>query len=104
MPPNGGDRLNEIYRLERENNQMLRGMKRRAFWGGLLRIVIYLIMLGVPVWLFFSYLYPVVEQLNDTVGSLTGGKIQFADQLSGMNDWFKQVQAFFQGMASSTRQ
>lgn len=103
MPPDR-NHLEEIYRLERENNKMLKSMKRRAFWGGIVKLVVYLFLLGVPVWLFFSYLYPVVEQLNETVGTISGGKIQIGEQFSGMAEWFAKAQDFFKGVASSTKQ
>ena len=45
----------EIYRLVRENNKMLHSMRRNAFWGGVIKFLLYAILLvALPWWLFFT--------------------------------------------------
>lgn len=95
-------RLDEIYRLERENNKMLHSMRRNARWGFLFRILLTLLALGVPIWLYFSYLAPVVEQLEVTISAITGRKVQMEDQFSGFAEMFQKFQEYFKS-ASSTQ-
>jgi hypothetical protein len=64
--------LKETYRLTQENNRMLRSMRRNAFWGGVIRLIIYAALLLVPVWFYFTYLAPVVEQMMQTVEQIQG--------------------------------
>ncbi|MBI5644806.1 hypothetical protein HY970_01790 [Candidatus Kaiserbacteria bacterium] len=65
-------RLEEIYRLERENNRMLHGMRRRAFWGGIVKMLIYMAALGVPVWIYFAYLAPIMQEMMHTYQQIQG--------------------------------
>ncbi len=95
-------KLDEIYRLERENNKLLHGMRRNARWGFLFRILLALLALGVPIWLYFTYLAPVVEQLETTVSTITGRKVQLENQFSGFTEMLKKFQEYFKTASSTT--
>ncbi len=97
-------KLDEIYRLERDNNRMLRSMRRNAFWGGLFKIILYLFVLGVPIWLYFTYLAPVVEQLNNTMSSISGTRVQIQDQFSGWGEAYQHFKDYFKTASSSSSQ
>ena len=64
--PNSEKKLEEIYRLTKQNNKMLRSMKRWAFWGTIFKILLYALFLGIPLYLYFTVLQPV---LNDTAAA-----------------------------------
>ncbi len=93
--------LREIYRLEKENNKMLRSLKRQAFWGGLFKLVLFLLALGVPIWLYFTYLAPVVKQIEATVTTATGRKAELEGQLS---EWMALLDQFKEKMQSASGQ
>jgi hypothetical protein len=67
MASNNEDLLKETYKLARENNRMIHAMRRNAFIGGIIKIVIYVALIGVPIWLLFTYVYPI---LNTAIGAL----------------------------------
>jgi hypothetical protein len=99
IEPMNGPQLHEIYRLEKENNKMLRSLKRQAFWGGLFKLAMYLFFLGLPIWLYFSYLAPVIKHMDDTLSAATGKKIQLEGQLA---DWAQKFESFKSMFTPST--
>ena len=59
--PEGGN-LQEIYRLTKENNQMLHAMRRNAFLGGLFKFIFYaVVFIALPAWVYITYLAPVMQ-------------------------------------------
>ena len=68
MPPNDRDqKIEEIYRMVRNNNKMIRSMKRAAFWGTIFKFVIYAFLLGIPVYLYFTIFQPMLAELLGTM-------------------------------------
>lgn len=64
---NDDDLLRKTYALARENNKLLRRMRRAAIWGTIIKLVIYGALLGVPVWLYFQFFQPVLQEAYGTV-------------------------------------
>ena len=67
--------LRENLKLAKENRRMLRQIRRGMFWGGILRLVIWAIILGVPVILYLYFLQPYVDaalELYSSFGIETG--------------------------------
>ena len=81
----------ELYRLVRENNKMLHSMRRHAFWGGIFKLMLYIAALAIPVLLYFNYLYPIVQQMNATLTSVTGKKVELEGQFK---DWAAMIAQF----------
>ena len=68
---------------------MLRGMKRAAFWGTVLKLIIYAVLLGVPVYLYFTIFQPILAELLNAYAQLqeTGAQIQeTGNQLRSVTD------------------
>ena len=86
--------LRETYRLVQDNNRMLRGMRRSAFWGGLIRIVFYAALLLVPVWFYFTYMAPIVEQTLNTMNQIQGSGARAQTEFGNLQDLLKQLQAY----------
>ncbi len=83
---------------------MLHSMKRRAFWGGLFKLALYLLALGIPIWLYFVYLAPIVKQMEATISSATGKKVELEGQLG---EWLKMLDQYrerLQGQSSTNQQ
>ena len=87
--------LRETYRLSQENNRMLKAMRRGAFWGGLVRIGIYALMLLVPFWFYLTYVAPVVNQMMQTVEKIQGTGAQAQAQFSGFQEAWREFQEKF---------
>ena len=91
MPPNQD--LKEILRLTQDTNHLLHKMHRGRVWGGIIKFVLYaLILVAAPLWLYSTYLAPTMEQMLETYGQIqgTGAKVQtqFGD-LQGILEQFK---------------
>lgn len=61
--------LEENIAVTRENNRLLRELRRNALLGFIARIVIWLILLGVPLLFISSYLAPIIETMSGKVES-----------------------------------
>jgi len=82
-------KLEEIYRVVKSNNKMLRSLKRQAFWGRVFKILIYAVILGIPVYLYFTIFQPILAELLDTYSQIQQVSGQFQDgaasvQLGGL--------------------
>lgn len=52
---------------------MLRAMRRRAFWGGILSVIWWAVIIGLPIILYWFYLAPIVEQVQGTYAQIGEG-------------------------------
>ncbi|OGG49620.1 hypothetical protein A2763_02965 [Candidatus Kaiserbacteria bacterium RIFCSPHIGHO2_01_FULL_54_36] len=98
----GEGQQREIYRLVRENNQMLHKMRRHAFWGGLIKFIVYALLLLAPLWLYMQYLAPVLDSTMQAVNQIRGTGAKAEAQFSGLEDAWQQFQENFSGFGSSS--
>lgn len=84
--------LKETYRLSQENNRMLKAMRRSAFWGGVIRIIVYAALLIVPFWFYLTYMAPLVEDMMRTVNQIQGTGAQAQAQFSDLRGMWEQLQ------------
>ena len=71
-------------------------MRRRAFVSGIIKFIFYVLVLIVaPVWLYMTYLSPIMNELSATVDQVrgTGAKAQL--QFEDFQDVLKQFQSQF---------
>ncbi|MBV9159107.1 MAG: hypothetical protein JO019_00745 [Candidatus Kaiserbacteria bacterium] len=94
--------LQEIYCLERENNKMLRSLHRQAWWGWIFKIVVYAVAIGIPIWLYFNYLFPVIHQMDQTLSAVTGKQVQLEGSFAGWAQLYQQFKDNFSGNATSS--
>jgi predicted PurR-regulated permease PerM len=95
--------LQETYRLAKENNKMLHSMRRNAFWGGLFKILFYLVFFViVPFYLYMQYLAPVVDQALKTMQQVQGSGTQAQLQLQNFQQTLQEIQSKIPGFNSST--
>ena len=84
--------LTELVRLTQENNRMLHKMRRNALWGGILKFVLYALVLVVaPLWLYATYLGPMMEQVLDTYQQIQGTGAKAQAQFSDIQNFFQQL-------------
>jgi galactitol-specific phosphotransferase system IIC component len=93
--------LTEILRLSQESNRILHKMRRNAFWGGLIKLIIYVVIFVVtPLWLYATYLAPVVESMSKTMQQIQGtgaqAQAQFSDFQKMWEDLQKRLPEFMQ--------
>lgn len=85
--------LDEIRRVTLENNRILHAMRRNAFWGGLIKFLFYIFVLVVaPLWIYTTYLQPLVQNMQQTLG-WEGGSAQV--QFGNLQEMWKQVETQF---------
>ena len=54
--------LEQTYTLAVENNKLLKKMRTGARIGFVFKLMFWAAMLGVPVWMYFTILQPVIQQ------------------------------------------
>jgi len=70
MPPTVGDNtelkklLEENLAVAKDNNRLLREMRRNAILGLIAKVVIWLVLLGVPLLFLSAYLGPLMDTLT----------------------------------------
>ena len=96
MESNNDQTQEEIYRLVKENNKMLHGMRRTAFWGGLFKLLIWAGLIAAPIWLYSVYLAPIVQNLQQTMNQVQGAGAKAQGQLNGLGDILKQFESKIQ--------
>ena len=80
--------LEEVYEIAKENNKMLHRMRRAAWFGGIMKLIFWIVMLGGPVWFYYQYGEPLVNDLLNTVSQIqdTSNQLQnVGSQFGGMN-------------------
>lgn len=96
-----GDKLDELIRLTKENNRMLRAMRRSAFLGGLFKFILWALFIIVPLWLYMQYLAPVMNSMLDTMEQIQGTGASAQAQMGGLNDSLQKLRdqfpQYFQG-------
>ncbi len=94
--------LTEIMRLTQENNRMLHKMRRNAFWGGLIKFIIYIVIfVVVPLWIYATYLAPVVETMVKTMNQIQGTGAKAQAQFSDFEKMWKDFQTKLPGFMQS---
>ncbi len=78
--------LEQVLRLAKENNQMLRSMRRNAWLGGIFKLAMWAVFIILPLWLYLQYIAPLmgtmlgtIEQMQQLQGTGTQVQAQFGD-------------------------
>ncbi len=73
MDPEIKKLLEETHALAKDNHQMLRAIRRDQWFGFIGRIIIWVIVLALPLYLYQQYVQPLVAKFQATTGSPTSG-------------------------------
>ena len=97
MPPQELERLvKETRQLAEDNNRLLRRIRRDALLGFVARIVLWLIVLGVPLFFLGTYLGPIMDALSGSGNqSLTPGLFGLPSE-EQVNKLIEQYQSQYQ--------
>ncbi len=92
--------LEQLLRLAKDNNRMLRAMRRDAFIGGVIKLIVWAALIIIPFWLYLNYLAPVLQsatsalqQVQQMQGVATGAQAQLgelSETLNGLKGLFPQ--------------
>ena len=67
--------LKEAVRLSKQNNKMLKSIKRSMFLGGVIKLVVWLIILGLPILFYYYFIRPYVSgalDIYNSIGNVVG--------------------------------
>ena len=78
MDPEIKDMIRKNLELSQENNKMLHSIKRGIFWGKIMRIVYWVIILGIGVGLYY-YVEPYIDGAVGAYGNVKGDLQSFKD-------------------------
>jgi len=73
MDPETKRQLEEIHALAKDNHRMLRSIKRHQWYSFLGTIIIWIVVLALPLYLYQQYLQPFVSKFSATTGITTSG-------------------------------
>ena len=77
MDPETKRTLDEIHALAKDNHRMLRAIRRDQWFGFVGRIIIWIIVLALPLYLYQQYLQPFVSKFSAASGTTTSGPFGF---------------------------
>ena len=77
--------VKENLELTKENNRLLRKIRRGSLLGGLMKIIWIAIILGVPVYLYFNFIEPILGDVIDAAQTIqeVGNKVQGVEEQIG---------------------
>lgn len=102
MDPEDRDLLERTFKLARDNNLMLRSMSRAALFNNLFRIVAWLIVLGGSIWLYTTYLGPVMSSLTNQANQAQSFSEGASDQFKAFSDMLEKLQQTLPSFSGAT--
>lgn len=89
--------LRETLEIEKENNRLLRRMHRDAVIGRIITLLVWAVMIGAPIVLYYYFLSPYVAQIQETYRGLeesAKGAQSLKDELpEWAREWFDTMSA-----------
>jgi hypothetical protein len=76
--------MKELLDLTRDNNKLLRKMRRHAIFGNVTRLIYWAVIFGVPVAFYYYYIQPQIGGIVETYDTVKGG----AEGIGGLLDKF----------------
>lgn len=102
MDPEDRDLLERTFKLARDNNLMLRSMNRAALFNNLFRILAWALVLGGSIWLYMTYLGPVMGTLTSQVNQAQSMSEGASDQFKAFSEMLEKLQQTVPGFSSAT--
>ena len=78
--------LEQVYRLAKENNQMVKAMRRDAFVKGIIGFVWWIIILFVLPYITWLYVQPYVAKVTAAYGQVQGTSNSINSSIKGLPD------------------
>ncbi|MEZ4104167.1 MAG: hypothetical protein R3B60_02685 [Candidatus Paceibacterota bacterium] len=81
------DLIKENQRLLIENNQLLRQMRRHSIIGAIFRFLWFVLVISIPVYIYFQYVQPNWENLTTKINELE----QTSAEVGEIKEWFNSL-------------
>lgn len=78
MQPEEKEMLKKTLELTQENNKMLHSIRRGMFWGRIVRIIYWIVIIGAAVGLYY-YISPYIDSAVGAYGSIKGDLKNFVN-------------------------
>jgi hypothetical protein len=78
MEPEEREMLKKTLELSQENNKMLHSIKRDMFWGRVVRVIYWIIIIGAAIGIYY-YIEPYLNGAIDAYGNVKGDLQSFGD-------------------------
>lgn len=90
--------VKENLRLAKENNRRLRSIQRGMFLGGMVRLLLTAVILGLPILIYFSVIKPYIDDATNTFEGIKTGETSILDLvnipgITVFEEQFKEQQA-----------
>ncbi|PIR40218.1 MAG: hypothetical protein COV33_00935 [Candidatus Zambryskibacteria bacterium CG10_big_fil_rev_8_21_14_0_10_34_34] len=70
--------LKKTLELSQENNDMLHSIRRGMFWGRVMRVIYWVVIIGVSIGVYY-YIEPYLNGAIDAYGNVKGDLKSFSD-------------------------
>ena len=61
-------------------------MRRSAFWGAVIKIIIWAALIGVPLWFYYTYFSPIMQSILETYQNVQGTGADVSAQLGDLKE------------------
>lgn len=78
MNPEEKEMLKKTLELSQENNKMLHTIRRGMFWGRIMRVVYWIVIIGAAIGVYY-YIEPYLNGAIDAYGNVKGDLQSFRD-------------------------
>lgn len=78
MEPEEREMLKKALELSEENNRMLHAIRRGMFWGKVVRIIYWVVIIGAAIGAYY-YLEPYIDAAIGAYGNVKGDLQSFGD-------------------------
>lgn len=92
-----GDSSEETLRLVRENNRMLKNMRRSSLIGSIVKTIIWAALVFIPIWFYLEYVAPVMQGLLSAYEQAQSTNAAAQAQLGALTEPFERFKAMFGG-------
>lgn len=80
--------LKENQRLLIENNELLKKMRRNGIISFVFRVIWFMFVIGIPIYIYFAYIQPNWEILKAKIDNLEQVTTELEGATDGAKDWF----------------
>lgn len=84
MEPEEKEMLKKTLELAQENNKILHSVKRSMFWGRVVRVIYWIIIIGAAIGIYY-YIEPYLNSAISAYGSAKGDLKSFVNILKPTN-------------------
>lgn len=77
--------------LARENNRLLRSLKRAQIWRSIISAIYWLVIILVPLYLYYAYVAPYLIELRKTYDTIEAQSAQMQNMPEGWQQYMESL-------------